>query len=74
MVEVLVRAAPAVMDPHRVVRRDRSVNEGPTGAILAQLDEFLESIRLFPETEYVSLLSDEVNGIWHWLKHISSYD
>jgi hypothetical protein len=62
------------MDPHRVVRRDRSVDEGPTGAILAQLDEFLESIRLFPETEYVSLLSDEVNGIWHWLKHISSYD
>src|SRR4029077_14699293 len=60
LVEVLVRAAPRVMDAHRVVRGDRSIEEAPArtpGVLLAQAGE---RAPVTPLGQELVLLSDEV--------------
>ena len=54
--EVLVGAPPAVMDAHRVVGRDRPIDEGPVRVALVQLAQLLEGAALFPKRQHLSLL------------------
>jgi hypothetical protein len=74
VIEVLVGAAPTVVDAHGVVGGDRSVNERPAWGILAEFDESVESVCPFPELKDLLLLSDEIDGVGYWLKHRASSD
>src|SRR5262249_49931957 len=51
LVDVLVSAAPGVVDAHRVVGGDRAVEEGPLRLAGVLLAEALEGLRALPEGE-----------------------
>src|SRR5262249_46092800 len=69
LVQVLVRSTPGVVDAHRVVGRDRTVDERPAGAASVLLDELLERPRLLPESENLALECWKVYGARYWLIH-----
>src|SRR6478609_7965633 len=60
LVEVLVGAAPGVVDAHRVVGGDRTVEEAPAGPAGVLRAEALERPPLAPLGEDLVLLGDEV--------------
>ena len=64
LVEVLVGAAPGVVDAHRVVGGDRPVEEAPARAALVLRAEPRERAPLGPLPEQVVLLGDEVGVGW----------
>ena len=53
-------AAPAVVDPHGVVRCDGSIDEGPFRFSTPQGARLLEGIGLLPKCQDFVLLGDEV--------------
>ena len=60
LVDVFVGATPGVVDAHRVVRGDRSVQKGPLGLAPIDLAELLEGLRPLPKREHIALQSWEV--------------
>ena len=60
LVEVLVGAAPGVVDAHRVVGRDRAVEEAPLGPARVLGAQPGERPTLAPRVEQLVLLRDEV--------------
>ena len=69
LVQVLVGAAPGVVEAHRVVRRDRPVEEAPAGPAGVLRAQSRERLPLVPERQDVVLLADEIrpcgNGVEH---------
>ena len=63
--DVLERATPGVMDAHRVVGRDRAVDETEERAALGQLLQLGEGVRLPPEVEDLVLQAHEVGPCRH---------
>src|SRR5262249_2296341 len=61
VVGVLVGAAPGVVDAHRVVRRDRAVEERPAGLAAVQLLPLLENALPVPEREDRPLQGGEID-------------
>ena len=60
LVQVLVGATPGVVDAHRVVGRDRPVEEAPARAAGVLGAEPLERPPLAPQLQHLVLLGDEV--------------
>ena len=58
--DVLVRPAPGVVDAHRVVGRDRPVEEGPVRAARVLGAQLREGGALAPEVEDAVLLGSQV--------------
>ena len=67
--EVLVGAAPGVMDAHRVVGRDRSVQEAPALAARILGSQASEDPAIVPEVQDLVLLGDEIGLGADWSKH-----
>ena len=72
LVQVLVRAAPGVVDAHRVVGRDRPVEEAPARAPGVLRPEPRERPPLGPQPEQVVLLGDEVGAACYRCEHRAS--
>ncbi len=47
--KILIGASPAMMRPHRVVGRDRSVDERPGWVVFVQVTQLSKGVRTFPE-------------------------
>ena len=72
--EVLVGAAPGVMDAHGVVGRDRAVEEAPARVARVLRAEARERPALSPFTEQVVLLGDEVGSGADGTEHRASLE
>ncbi|GBD17214.1 hypothetical protein HRbin26_02132 [bacterium HR26] len=74
LVEVFVGAAPGVVHAHRVVGRDRAVEERPALlALLVLLQVLLDDPGLVPPAQELALHRGEVDiSSWHWLEHRST--
>src|SRR5262249_17598009 len=65
LVHILERAAPGVMDSHRVVGRNRSIQERPMGSIRVFGAEFVEYAALVPQTQDFALHGWEIGHSWN---------
>ena len=72
LVQVLVGAAPGVVDAHRVVGGDRPVEEAPPRAALVLRPEPRERAPVRPHPEQVVLLGDEVGSAGDGVEHRAS--
>ena len=72
LVQVLVGAAPRVVDAHRVVGGDRPVEEAPSGTALVLRAEPRERAPVRPHPEQVVLLGDEVGSAGDGVEHRAS--
>ena len=73
LVEVLVRAPPGVVDAHRVVGRDRAVEEAPLGPAGVLRTQPRERPALAPLAQDLVLLGDEVGLRADGLEHSASW-
>ena len=60
---VFVRAAPPVVDAHRVIGRDRPIDKGPVGLAFVKLAHLLERAVFLPELEQLAFLRGEIYPI-----------
>src|SRR5262249_46712255 len=67
--DVLVGPAPGVVDSHRVIGRDRAVDERPAGLRSVLLDQLAEDLLPFPEREDLALQSWKINAGLDFLEH-----
>src|SRR5260370_25047524 len=61
LIGVLVRSSPGVMDAHRIVRCDGSVQERPRRLALILVAEFFKSVGALPVFQNGQLLSREID-------------
>src|SRR5207245_3262091 len=75
LVSVLVGSTPGMMNTHRIVGGDGTVQEGPLGLALISLAEFVKSVGALPKFQNSPLLSREIDLRFDLLEgHVGSLE